>query len=104
MILFYREGYKKESQKDSKEGKVFKKSTKICNLGEARYRTELASKNNYKLSEGFAHVVCKLPASYDKDVYMKFIEKWGTVSSFIYYLLRTAIHPKFFIKLFIIIY
>ena len=60
-------------------GTVFYEERKVCNRGQARYRTELANENRYPLDNGFVADVCKLPTSYDESTYMEFLDTWGTV-------------------------
>ena len=63
--------------------------TKICNYGRARYQYEnaVAREPEYTLSRSFHNSVkYQLPVTYDRDAYMMFIKKWGTVcnSSYIH--------------------
>ena len=60
--------------------RVFKEFRSVCNRGSARYKTELAGIDQYKLDLEFADDVCGLPAKYSEKKYMDFLDKWGTVS------------------------
>lgn len=62
------------------EKNVFFEKKKVCNRGRARYQLDLAQSTNWPVSREFAIAACKLPAKYDREAYMKFIENWGTVS------------------------
>ena len=53
----------------------------MCNRGQARYRTELAMEESYPLDNGFVAAACDLPSTYDEPSYMKFLDKWGTVTT-----------------------
>ncbi|XP_071507091.1 uncharacterized protein [Diadema antillarum] len=57
---------------------VYYEDRTVCNRGQARYRDELAIHEQYPLDDGFVADVCRLPASYDEDVYMNFLDDWGT--------------------------
>ena len=76
-----------EVEKKTKDsGQVMIQETKICNLGNIRYKDELIVDNldQYFLSRGFKNAVKKLPDVFDKEAeleYRDFIESWGTVSS-----------------------
>jgi len=61
---------------------VFYQEKKVCNKGRVRYLLDAAYRNTAKfpVTEDFASAVCALPENYDKSAYLKFIEKWGTVS------------------------
>ena len=72
---------KAESTTKNKKRIVIQK-TKICNYGRARYLYEnaIAREPEYTLSRSFHNSVkYQLPVTYDRDAYMMFIQKWGTV-------------------------
>ncbi|XP_072033848.1 uncharacterized protein [Amphiura filiformis] len=57
---------------------VFYEEKTVCNKGQARYRTELALHQQYPLDDGFVADACRLTSAYDEDLYMYFLEDWGT--------------------------
>jgi len=61
---------------------VFYQEKKVCNRGRVRYLLDEAYRHSDKfpVTEDFASAVCALPENYDESAYLKFIEKWGTVS------------------------
>ena len=64
--------------------RVIIQKTKICNYGTARYlyANTLARQPEYTLSRTFINSVkYELPTRYYRRAYMRFINKWGTVSS-----------------------
>ena len=64
----------------SKRHNVFYEVKKVCNKGRARYLLDVASSENFSVTDDFAAAVCKLPEHFNKSVYGNFIDKWGTVS------------------------
>ena len=72
-------GYQQVADKTSGEGSVFLSNDTITNLGQARYRTELALTGKHILSPGFVAAACRLPQAYTEAEYMEFMEDWGTV-------------------------
>ena len=73
---------KAESMTEKKKRVVIQK-TKICNYGTARYlyANALANEPGFTLSRSFINSVkYELPFTYNKRAYMRFINKWGTVS------------------------
>lgn len=73
---------KAESMTKKKKSVVIQKN-KICNYGTARYlyANALANATGYTLSKTFINSVkYELSSTYYKRAYMRFIQKWGTVS------------------------
>ena len=73
----------KVETKTEKKKSVIIQKTKICNYGTARYlyANALARQPEYTLSRSFINSVkYELPTMYSQRAYMKFIDKWGTVS------------------------
>ena len=73
---------KAESMTEKRKRVVIQK-TKICNYGTARYlyANVLANEPGFTLSGSFINSVKhELPFTYYKRAYMRFINKWGTVS------------------------
>ncbi|XP_030843790.1 uncharacterized protein LOC756464 isoform X3 [Strongylocentrotus purpuratus] len=70
--------YQQVADKTSGEGSVFLSNETITNLGQARYRTELALTGKHLLSPGFVAAACRLPQTYTEADYMEFMEDWGT--------------------------
>ncbi|XP_071950864.1 uncharacterized protein [Antedon mediterranea] len=58
--------------------RVLKEYRNVCNKGTARYQSELADIDSYKLNIEFVNDVCALPARYAETQYVDFIDKWGT--------------------------
>lgn len=75
--------YSKMNQ-DTIGGKhVYFEEKKVCNRGKVRYQTELAEKVKSRVNKEFASAVCNLPEDYNEkaqQVYMEFVDNWGTVS------------------------
>ena len=46
----------------------------------------LASSDHYPVNREFALDVCHLPTAYSQAEYMKFIEDWGTVNYFLFFI------------------
>ena len=63
-------------------GTVYYEDRKVCNLGDARYRTELAKDERYPLDTGFVAAACQLSTDFDESTYMTFLDTWGTVRAF----------------------
>eukprot|EP00057_Strongylocentrotus_purpuratus_P035074 XP_797600.2 PREDICTED: uncharacterized protein LOC593009 [Strongylocentrotus purpuratus] len=57
---------------------VYYEDRTVCNMGQARYRSELAMYEQYPLDTGFVYSACHLPLTYDEETYMQFIDDWGT--------------------------
>lgn len=73
-----------ESTTERKKHVIIQK-TKICNYGRVRYLYEnaVARARGYTLTRGFMNSVkYQLPSRYNRQAYMQFIEKWGTVCLF----------------------
>ena len=69
-----------------KKRRIIIQKTKICNYGRARYLYEnaVARVRGYTLTRSFFNSVrYQLPVKYNEQVYMQFIEKWGTVRKLI---------------------
>ncbi|XP_077866363.1 uncharacterized protein LOC144354100 [Saccoglossus kowalevskii] len=59
-------------------GDVMSEERSVCDRGTAKYQTEKAGILQYPLSSGFASAVCSLPNTYDEEIYMNFLDTWGT--------------------------
>ncbi|XP_033103765.1 uncharacterized protein LOC117106502 [Anneissia japonica] len=57
---------------------VYYEDRTVCNLGQARYTSELAFFDKYPLTKSFVIEACNLPAVFDNDAYMDFLDDWGT--------------------------
>ena len=79
LIFLFRLGYQEVQSGIETSRYVFYEEKTICNKGQARYRTELAEIEKYPLDEGFVADACRLTAAYDENLYMYFLEDWGTV-------------------------
>lgn len=62
-------------------GHVYLDFISSCKLGSARFLTEVSEKKKFTVSREFAKDVCALPSDFNAESYMKFLDKWGTVSS-----------------------
>ncbi|PVD27599.1 hypothetical protein C0Q70_12763 [Pomacea canaliculata] len=58
--------------------RVFRDEQTVCNLGNARFAEELAEWLNISITDNFAAAACRLPEVYSRDIYMDFLDDWGT--------------------------
>ncbi|XP_071950812.1 uncharacterized protein [Antedon mediterranea] len=57
---------------------VYYENRTVCNLGQARYTSELAFFDQYPLTKSFVIEACNLPDAADNATYMTFLDDWGT--------------------------
>ena len=64
--------------------RVIVQRTRICNYGQARYKlaNALLGERGYSLTENFKNTIRLLPSNYSVYHYTRFLDDWGTVSSF----------------------
>ncbi|XP_056000759.1 uncharacterized protein LOC125676191 [Ostrea edulis] len=72
------EGFQVISRGTSQEGFVYIDEISFCNKGRSRYMSSLARSHKFNIGDEFAASVCALPRSYDQQIYMNFLQDWGT--------------------------
>ena len=66
--------------KTEKHKQIYIDKKRVCSYGEVRY-VDTIGNQFFPLTDEFYQAVKKLPTTYSLDVYLAFIENWGTVSN-----------------------